>query len=188
MPQPPRSSRPAFPPASAVSSTVSLWAQFATVLALGLMAGFFSTYSANVNLATRELDGPTYALVQSAFNRHVRHALFFAAFFGPVPLGLLGLAAAWRERARPWWRLLACVVVAYALGIVLFTREVNLPLNHLTESWTPATLPADWADTRDAWNRANLFRALLSTALFSASLCTLALRLRRGTAAPAATR
>ena len=44
-------------------------------------------------------------------------------------------------------------VAAYALGIVLFTRQVNLPLNHLTESWTPATLPADWAGVRDAWNR-----------------------------------
>lgn len=47
------------------------------------MAGFFATYSANVNLATLELNGPTYAQVQSAFNRNVRHAGFFACFFGP---------------------------------------------------------------------------------------------------------
>ncbi len=46
------------------------------VLWLGLMAGFFGTYSANVNLALLQMDGATYATVQSAFNRNVRHALF----------------------------------------------------------------------------------------------------------------
>ena len=148
------------------------------VLWLGLMAGFFGTYSANVNLAMLQMDGATYATVQSAFNRNVRHALFFALFFGPPLWCALALATAWREHCALWWRLLAVVGVAYLLGIVFFTQQVNLPLNHLTESWTPATLPADWAGVRDAWNRANLWRSGLSLALFAASLLTLALRLQ----------
>lgn len=157
---------------------LSLSAQFATVILLGLMAGFFATYTANINLATLEFDGQTYARVQSAFNRNVRHAGFFACFFGPVPLGLLALAPAWAQRRMGWWRLLAFGVIAYALGIVLFTREVNLPLNALTESWTPDTLPTDWATVRDAWNRANAWRTVLSLALFATGLASLALRLR----------
>lgn len=152
---------------------LSLSAHLATVLLLGLMAGFFATYSANVNLATLEFDGPTYAQVQSAFNRNVRHAGFFACFFGPLPLGLMALASAWTERRAAWWRLLALTVLAYALGIVLFTRQVNLPLNHLTESWTPATLPPDWATVRTAWNQANLWRSGLSLTLFAAGLAGL---------------
>lgn len=159
-------------------SRLSLAAQLLTVLLLGLMAGFFSTYSANVNLATLELDGPAYAQMQSAFNRHVRHNGFFACFFGPVPLGLLALASAWTEKQTAWWRLLASITLAYALGIVVFTQQVNLPLNHLTESWTPATLPPDWAAVRDAWNRANLWRSGLTLTLFAASLAALVLRLR----------
>lgn len=155
---------------------ISFATQLLTVLLLGLMAGFFATYSANVNLATLELDGATYVQVQSAFNRHVRHAGFFICFFGPVPLGLIALALAWTERRAAWWRLLALTVLAYALGIVLFTRQVNLPLNHLTESWTPATLPPDWAGVREAWNRANLWRSGLSLALFAAELLALVLR------------
>lgn len=162
---------------SPVLNRLSLSAQLLTVLLLGLMAGFFATYSANVNLATLELDGPTYAQVQSAFNRNVRHAGFFICFFGPVPLGLLALASAWTERRTGWWRLLALTVLAYALGIVLFTREVNLPLNDLTESWTPATLPPDWAGVREAWNLANLWRSGLNLALFVASQIALVLRL-----------
>lgn len=157
---------------------LSLAAQLATVLLLGLMAGFFATYSANVNLAMLELDGPTYALVQSAFNRNVRHAGFFACFFGPVPLGLVALAAGWSQRRAVWWWWLALTVAAYVLGIVLFTRQVNLPLNYITESWTPATLPPDWASVRAAWNHANLWRSGLSFVLFLAGLTGLVLRLQ----------
>lgn len=157
---------------------LSLPAQLLTVLLLGLMAGFFATYSANVNLATLELDGATYAQVQSAFNRNVRHAGFFVCFFGPVPLGLIALALAWAEWRVAWWRLLALTVIAYALGIVWFTREVNLPLNYVTESWTPATLPPDWSTVREAWNQANLWRSGLSLALFTAGLFALVLRLQ----------
>ena len=157
---------------------LSLCLQLLTVLLLGLMAGFFTTYSANVNLATLEFDGPTYAQVQSAFNRNVRHAGFFLCFFGPVPLGLMALVSDWAQRRSAWWRWLALTVAAYALGIVFFTRQVNLPLNHLTESWPPTTPPSDWAGVRDAWNRANLWRSGLSLALFAAGLAALVLRLK----------
>ncbi len=158
---------------------LSVTAQVLTVFALGLMAGFFGTYSANVNLATHELDGATYAVVQSAFNRNVRHALFFAVFLGPLPLGLLTLASGWRWRGQAWWRTNALILVTYALGIVLFTRQVNLPLNYLTESWTPASLPEDWSTVRDAWNRANAWRAALSAGLFGLGLLALMQRSRR---------
>jgi uncharacterized membrane protein len=152
------------------------WASLVlAVFGLGIMAGFFGTYSGNVNLAMLELDGPTYALVQSAMNRHVRHALFFSFFFGPPVFCALALTAAWRQRPG-WWWLLGLVGLGYALGIVLFTRQVNLPLNHLTESWTAATLPPDWADTRAAWNQANAWRAAWSALLFALGLAALAWR------------
>lgn len=157
---------------------ISLITQCLTILLLGLMAGFFCTYSANVNFATLELGGPAYAHMQAALNRNVRHAGFFICFFGPIPLGLLALATAWPQRQTNWWRLLAASVTAYALGIVLFTRQVNLPLNFLTESWTPTTIPPDWSQVRDAWNRANAWRSGLSLTLFACGLAALVLRLR----------
>ncbi|GAA6142411.1 DUF1772 domain-containing protein [Hydrogenophaga sp. 5NK40-0174] len=160
-------------------STAALWPHALLILWLGIMAGFFGTYSANINLATLTLDGPTYALIQSEFNRNVRHFVFFIFFFGVLPIGLTALAMGWRDRSTAWWRVTALIVLAYALGIVAFTRAVNLPLNYLTESWTPATLPADWAATRDAWNQANLWRACLNLALFALSLWALISRLTR---------
>jgi len=161
-------------------ASLSLFTHGWLVLLLGLMAGFFGTYALNVAPAMLTLDGATYAQVQSAFNRHVRHATFFVCFFGPVPVGLLALLSSARQRAG-WWWLLAGVTLAYGLGIVLFTREVNLPLNHLTESWTATTLPPDWSQVRDAWNRANAWRSALSTALFAAGLASLVWRMHLDT-------
>ncbi|HEX5738030.1 MAG TPA: DUF1772 domain-containing protein, partial [Hydrogenophaga sp.] len=105
-----------------------------------------------------------------------------------VPLGILTLISDWRQHRRAWWRLMVLVVLTYALGIVWFTREVNLPLNHLTESWTPATLPSDWSAVREAWNRANLWRAVLSVGLFALGLLGLCLRLLTGDPAIATTK
>jgi uncharacterized membrane protein len=164
-------------------SRVSWAALVAAVFSLGIMAGFFGTYTGNVNLATQELDGPTYALVQSAFNRNVRHALFFGFFFGPPLWCMLTLLGSWRTRPA-WWWLSLCIGLGYALGIVFFTQQVNLPLNQLTESWTPATLPADWGATRDAWNLANAWRAGWSALLFALSLAALVWRARRSQTTP----
>ena len=137
------SRRPAMSPSLACHALAIFW--------LGVMAGFFWTYSANVNFATLEMDGATYARVQSGLNRNVRHAMFFGFFFGPPLLCALALATAWSARHRGWWRCLLLAGVLYGLGIVVFTAQVNLPLNAYTESWDPRALPPDWARTRERW-------------------------------------
>lgn len=165
-------------PANRLLPGFSITAQVLGLFATGIMAGFFWTYTINVNLAMLEMDGPVYATVQSAFNRNVRHPLFFAFFFGPVPLVLAALLSSWSQRRKAWWWALAIVGVGYALGIVWLTRAINLPLNALTESWSPQALPQDWAETRNAWNHANLWRAIISSAVFALSLLAFGLRLQ----------
>ena len=159
-----------------VARVLSLSFHTLAVALFGIMAGFFGTYSANVNLAMLTMDGPTYATVQSAFNRHVRHALFFAFFFGPPPVAALALVAGWPQWRRGWFALLAIAGLLYLAGIVFFTAQVNLPLNHYTESWNPAALPDDWTQTRERWNAANLWRSGASAAAFALALGALAWR------------
>jgi uncharacterized membrane protein len=143
---------------------------------LGLMAGFFWTYSYNVNLAMLQVDGATYATVQSLFNQNVRHAAFFTLFFGGAAFPLLALAVNRRHWRTPAFWLIVVATVVYALGIIVFTRQVNLPLNAYTESWQVAQLPADWMQTRDAWNEANNMRVWLACVAFALSLGALVLR------------
>ena len=162
---------------SHLHSAITVAPHFLAVLWLGLMAGFFGTYSGNVNLAMLQMEGATYATVQSALNRNVRHSLFFALFFGPPVWCALALVTGWARRREGWWPSLAVVLVAYALGIIVFTQQVNLPLNATTEAWNPQQLPTDWSEVRARWNAANLWRALLCLAAFVAALATLVWRL-----------
>jgi uncharacterized membrane protein len=129
------------------------------------MAGFFATYSFNVNYATSALNGEMYATVQSLFNVNVRHFGFFLCFFGAgVVTVITGLLLLVRHHRDGWkWLILG---ICYTIGIILFTKWVNLPLNYYTESWDVQNLPSDWQAIRESWNQANLFRTWWNGALF----------------------
>ena len=106
-------------------------------LVFGIMAGFFWTYTFNVNLAMLQVDGSTYAEVQSLFNQNVRHLMFFVFFFGG---GAVFFACRYRQYTSP--KNLPILTphlagVIYIAGVILFTQQVNLPLNSITESWIP---------------------------------------------------
>lgn len=145
-------------------------------LVTGIMAGFFYTYTFNVNLAMLEVDGPTYATVQSLFNRNVRHPMFFVCFFGAAVVPAAALACNWRRyRSLSFW-MVALASLLYLAGVVIFTANVNLPLNAYTESWNPLALPADWVATRDAWNDANTVRVGVAFASFVLCIAALVVR------------
>lgn len=156
-----------------------VWERLTSVIAvlmLGVMAGFFWTYTFNVNLATAQLDGATYATVQSLFNQNVRHGMFFLFFFGGGGATLLALAVNYQQwRTSAFW-LLASAAVIYSVGIIVFTHEVNLPLNYYTESWNPAALPADWQQIREQWNSANALRVVSAGTAFVLGLLSLVVR------------
>lgn len=145
-------------------------------LVTGIMAGFFATYTFNVNLAMMEVDGATYATIQSLFNQNVRHPVFFAFFFGGGAVPVIALAFNWkRYRTISFW-LIAVAGLLYILGIIIFTANVNLPLNAYTESWNPQAVPSDWIATRDAWNSANAIRVFVSFAAFLLYVSALTIR------------
>lgn len=148
----------------------------AAIVIFGLMAGFFWTYSFNVNLAMLQVDGPTYATVQSLFNQNVRHVWFFALFFGGGVVPVAALVVNYKRHKTASFTLLALAAVVYIAGIIFFTRAVNLPLNAITEAWNPYNMPVNWATTRDQWNQANALRVASSLAAFVLSLAALVLR------------
>lgn len=146
------------------------------VVVLGIMAGFFWTYTFNVNLAMQQVDAETYAIVQSLFNQNVRHPMFFVFFFGGGFFPVIALLSNLRHRKKLLFWLLVLTAVVYILGVIVFTQRVNLPLNDYTESWQPASVPNDWMDIRDQWNAANALRVGTSFLAFILSVLALVLR------------
>ncbi|OZG70021.1 hypothetical protein BTA51_28245 [Hahella sp. CCB-MM4] len=145
-------------------------------IVFGIMAGFFWTYSFNVNLALLQVDGETYARVQSLLNVNVRHPMFFSFFFGGGLFSMMALVVNLRQwRTGSFW-LIALATVIYIVGVILYTKQVNLPLNYYTESWQPTDLPEDWMETRSRWNDANAVRVVASFVPFTS--CVIALMLR----------
>ncbi len=70
-------------------------------------------------------------------------------------------------------------MLLYVLGIIFFTQQVNLPLNHTTEAWNPQAVPPGWTQVRDQWNTANLVRTTVNGAAFLIALLALAGRSAR---------
>ena len=98
------------------------------VIVLGYMAGFFWTYTFNVNLAMLQVDGETYATMQSLFNENVRHIPFYLLFFGGGFVPILAIVLNMKNwKTISFWLIVSAVVV-YILGIIFYTRNVNLPL------------------------------------------------------------
>ncbi len=146
------------------------------VIALGIMAGFFWTYSFNVNIAMLQVNGETYATMQSLFNQNVRHAMFFSFFFGAGVITAIAALLHIKHTQRSCFYLLLLAAVVYIVGIIVFTAKVNLPLNYYTESWNPNNLPADWNETRLAWNHANMLRVVTSFIAFVLSTVALSIK------------
>ena len=145
-------------------------------IALGIMAGFFWTYTFNVNLAMLNVDGKTYAEIQSLFNENVRHFMFFVFFFGAGGLSLLAAAINYKHRKHSSFWLILIAAIVYIFGIIVFTAQVNLPLNFITESWDPSDLPEDWEVVRNSWNQANAIRVGTSFTAFVLGMCALCVR------------
>ena len=80
-----------------------------------------------------------------------------------------------QRRSFSFWLLLLAAVI-YILGIIAYTKQVNLPLNYYAESWDITNPPNDWETTRASWNSANLFR--VGTSFTAFLLCVIAFVIR----------
>ena len=142
----------------------------------GVMAGFFWTYSYNINIAMLQTDGETYATMQSLFNQNVRHFAFFLFFFGAGAITILATIVNLKQRRTLSFWLIVLAAITYIAGIIIFTKQVNLPLNYYTESWSLSGLPNDWQEIREKWNSANNFRVITSFASFVLCVMSLAVK------------
>lgn len=139
-------------------------AVFLTALALGLTA-------------THVLEIPGKQSLSGAEWLHVQHTFYggFAVVGGIAEVvGLLAaLVAAYFVRARRTVLLLTLIGAVCLAGMLVVFAVGNNPLNQQIMVWTPETLPANWQQTRDAWDTAHTISAALAAVGLAALVAAL---------------
>ena len=166
-------------------------AALTSLLFLGAIFGFFYAWVCSTMWGLDAADPRVAIAAMQAMNASVRNAVFFPAFF-LTPLVLLATAAlAWQARRTSAALGFAAAGALYAVGGILFTSLMNIPLN---DGLAAVTVPTDieaaraiWEQYSGEWQWRNITRTVLSgVALLIAGVATLQLpkEPRHGIAGP----
>jgi uncharacterized membrane protein len=137
----------------------------ASVVAVGLMAGFFYAYACSVMVGLERVDDRTFITTMQWINATVGNVAFAPAFFGALLLTIAAAGVAVPSRRSGWgWVLTAAGLSAAAF---LVTMTLNVPLNEqLAAAGHPEQI-SDLAAVRAAfegpWVRWNLLRTTFAT-------------------------
>jgi uncharacterized membrane protein len=135
----------------------------AATLAAGLQAGTYYTWASGVMPGLAPTDDRTFISAMQHMNVAIVNPVFMLTFLG-APLLAGAAVATSASSARPW----AIAGLALAVGTVVITGALNIPLNNALEAAGSVDritdLAAVRADFEDAWVRWNVARVVTSTA------------------------
>ncbi len=145
--------------------TIRFVSLFCTALALGL------TLTHDLEIPGKQmLSGANWLIVQHTFYGGFAVVGGVAEVLGLISTGLLLYLL--RERRAAF--ALTLVAALSFVGMLALFAFGNNPLNQQIMTWTPVTLPANWQQTRDAWDTfhavSSAFAALALTSLLIATL------------------
>lgn len=137
--------------------------RFLTLLGMALILGLAFAHVAELPGKLR-LTGPDWLTVQH--NLYIGFGAF-AAVAEPLTI-LLAWILVFRLRSRPGFAAALAAALCVSVGLVVWALVVS-PVNAIVNSWTAATLPADWTAYRNRWEVGHAIHA----ALFAAAFCIL---------------
>ena len=152
-----------------------------SLLLSGAIFGFFYAWICSTMWGLDAADPRVAIAAMQAMNASVRNAVFAPAFFGtPLVLAVtaaLALLAGYRRAALAF----ALAAGVYALGGLVLTATVNVPMN---EALATVVVPADigeaeaiWNDYSRPWQAWNITRTIASgTALLLTGVALMLLR------------
>lgn len=139
----------------------------ASLVATGLMAGFFYAYAISVMLGLAKTDDRTFVLSMQRINEAVQNAAFLPVFFGAFVLPAVAAVLHRRLGLRDATRWIVAAAALYGVALAV-TFGINIPLNdQLDRAGDPdliANLAAVRNDFEGPWVAWNVVRTLLSTA------------------------
>jgi hypothetical protein len=143
--------------------------RFVSLLCAALALGLTLAHDLEIP-GKQMLSGADWLVVQQTFYGGFAIVGGIAEVLGIISTGVLLVLL--RER-RTTFILTGVAALSFVVILALFAFGNN-PLNQQIASWTPDTLPANWNDVRDAWDRfhaaSSAFAALALTALLVATL------------------
>lgn len=146
------------------------------MIAVGLMAGLFYTFSIAVMLGLGQTDDRTFVLAMQKINEEIQNPAFAPAFFGSIVFPVAAAIMHRRLGATAVVRWIVAGLGFYALAFVV-TRGFNIPLNDdLAAAGDPDRIP-NLAQVRDdfegpwvAWNLVRMTVSILALACLGRAL------------------
>lgn len=103
------------------------------LIATGLMAGLFYSYSCSVNPGLNKLSDENYLAAMQSINGAILNPAFFICFFGALILLPLSAYFNYGQAGGLKFWLLAVAAVVYAVGLFGVTVVFNVPLNNMLD-------------------------------------------------------
>ena len=144
--------------------TIRFVSLFCAALTLGL------TLTLDLEIpGKQQLSGAEWQVVQHTFYGGFAIVGGVAQIAGLISTGIL-LFLLRKQRTAFFLTLIATISFAGMLALFAFG---NNPLNQQIATWTPETLPANWYEIRDAWDRFHAASSVFATLAFITLLIAL---------------
>ena len=142
--------------------------RFVSLLCAALVLGLTLTHDLEIP-GKQQLSGAEWLVVQQTFYGGFAIVGGVAQIVGFISTGVL-LPLLHKRRTAFVLTLVATLCFAGMLALFAFG---NNPLNQQIATWTPQSLPTNWHEIRDAWDRFHAASSALATLAFTALLIAL---------------
>jgi len=162
--------------------------RFVSLLCAALALGLTLTHDLEIP-GKHSLDGAEWLNVQHTFYGGFAIVGGIAEVLGFISTGVLLILL----RSQRTSFILTLLAALSFLGMLALFAFGNNPLNQQIAQWTPETLPANWQEVRDAWDRFHAISSVLAAVAFTVLLVDVlrqmpsswqAKHARRGASAP----
>jgi hypothetical protein len=142
--------------------------QFVSIMLYVLVAGVMWGTWLSLARTMTEYDAATFL----ADGKHMIENLgtiMAVLMISAVVIGLVAVVLLFRSRSTvaAW---LAAIGWLLMIAVMVITLAVEVPIDRMIETWTEATLPADWKEIRARWSAFHTLRTFLSLGAVAAAV------------------
>jgi Domain of unknown function (DUF1772) len=151
-----------------VSELLLKWVQFVSIMLYVLVAGVMWGTWLSLARTMTEYDAATF-LTDGKHMIENLGTIMAVLMISAVVIGLVAVVLLFRSwsRVAAW---LAAIGWLLMIAVLVITLAVEVPIDNMIETWTEATLPADWQEIRARWAAFHTLRTFLSLGAVAAAV------------------